>query len=30
MEVMAEKCGCSFVMDAYDETTGKAQYRFVK
>ena len=29
MEVMAEKCGYTFVMDAYDETTGKAQYRFI-
>ena len=30
MEVFAEKCGCGFVMDAYDDATGKAQYRFVK
>ena len=29
MEVMAGKCGCSFSMDAYDDTTGKAQYRFI-
>ena len=30
MEVFAQKCGCTFVMDAYDDATGKAQYRFVK
>ena len=30
MEVMAEKCGCRFAMDAYDEATGKAQYRFIR
>ena len=30
MEVFAEKCRYTFVMDAYDDATGKAQYRFVK
>ena len=30
METLAEKCGCSFVMDFYEEETGKAQYRFLR
>ena len=30
MEVMAEKCGCTFSMDVYDDATGKAQYRFIR
>lgn len=29
MEVFAEKCGYTFVMDTYDDATGKAVYRFV-
>ena len=27
---LAELAGCEFVMDRYDETTGAAQYRFIK
>lgn len=30
MAVMAQKCGYRFVMDAYDDATGKASYRFVR
>ena len=30
MEVLAGKCGYTFIMDAYDDATGKAQYRFVR
>ena len=30
MEVMAQKCGCNFRMEAYDDATGKALYRFVR
>ena len=29
MEVFAQKAGATFIMDAYDEQTGAAQYRFV-
>ena len=29
MEVFAEKCGYTFVMDTYEEATGKAVYRFI-
>ena len=29
MEALAEKAGAAFVLDAYDEKTGAAQYRFV-
>ena len=28
--LMAQKCGYTFIMDAYDEATGKAQYHFVR
>ena len=30
MEVFAEKCGYTFVMDRYDPANGAAKYRFIK
>ena len=28
MEIFAEACGAAFAMEAYDEATGAARYRF--